>query len=85
MPADMAETLSANPIKMIHASCTKALRASNILTADQAESQKRIEKVLESIIKVQGEIINRGENTRLEVLLSQTVTNIYSSINGVIT
>jgi hypothetical protein len=62
MPADMAETLSANPIKMIHASCSNALRASNIQTADQAESQKRIEKVLESIIKVQGEIINRGEN-----------------------
>ena len=34
MPADMAETLSANPIKMIHASCLKALRAGNIQTAD---------------------------------------------------
>ncbi len=65
MPVDTAETLCKNPIKIIHASCSKALRASNILTADQAESQKRIEKVLESIIKVQGEIINRGENSRL--------------------
>jgi hypothetical protein len=52
MPADIAETLCVNPIKMIHASCTKALRASNIQTADQLESQKRIEKVLESIVKV---------------------------------
>ena len=34
MPADMAETLSVNPIKMIHASCTKALRAGNIQTGD---------------------------------------------------
>jgi hypothetical protein len=34
MPADMAETLCANPIKIIHAFCTKALRASNIQTAD---------------------------------------------------
>jgi hypothetical protein len=65
MPADIAETLCVNPIKMIHASCTKALRASNIQTADQAESQKRIEKVLESIVKVQGEIINKGENSKI--------------------
>jgi hypothetical protein len=34
MPAEMAETLCANPIKMIHAACTKALRASNIQTAE---------------------------------------------------
>jgi hypothetical protein len=34
MPADIAENLCANPIKMIHASCTKALRAGNIQTAD---------------------------------------------------
>ena len=85
MPAEMAETLSTNPIKMIHAACTKALRASNIQTADQAESSKKIEKVLESIVKVQGELINRGENTRIQALLSQTVANIESSVNGIIT
>jgi hypothetical protein len=34
MPADMAETLCANPIKMIHTACAKALRASNIQTAE---------------------------------------------------
>ena len=85
MPAEMAETLSANPIKMIHAACTKALRASNIQTADQAESSKKIEKVLESIVKVQGELINRGENTRIQALLSQTVATIESSVNGIIT
>jgi uncharacterized membrane protein len=60
MPPDVAEGLCANPIKMIHASCTKALRASNIQTDDQVESQKKIEKVLESIVKVQGELINKG-------------------------
>lgn len=30
MPVEMAETLCANPIKMIHSSCYKALRTSNI-------------------------------------------------------
>ena len=85
MPADVAEGLCANPIKMIQAACTKALRASNIQTAEQAESSKRIEKVLESIVKVQGELINRGENSRIQALLSQTVTNIESSVNGIIT
>ena len=34
MPSDVAEGLCANPVKMIHASCTKALRASNIISAD---------------------------------------------------
>ena len=34
MPADIAEGLCANPIKMIQAACTKALRASNIQTAE---------------------------------------------------
>jgi hypothetical protein len=49
------------------------------------ESQKKIERVLESIVKVQGEIINKGENSRIEGLLSQTMTSIGSSMNGVIT
>ena len=70
MPADVAETLCANPIKMIHTFFTKALRASNIQTSDQVESQKRIEKVLESIVKVQSELINKGENSRIQALLS---------------
>jgi uncharacterized protein YoxC len=41
--------------------------------------------VLESIVKVQGELINRGENSRIQALLSQTVANIESSVNGIIT
>jgi hypothetical protein len=49
------------------------------------EAQKRIEKVLESIVKVQSEIVNKAENSRIEVLLSQTMGSIKSSINGVIT
>ena len=85
MPAEVAETLLANPIKMIHSACTKALRASNIQTDDQVEAQQRIEKVLGSIVKVQSEIVNKGENSRIEFLLSQTMSNIKTSINGVIT
>ena len=41
--------------------------------------------MLESIVKVQGELINRGENSRIQALLSQTVANIESSVNGIIT
>jgi hypothetical protein len=85
MPGDVGELLFANPIKMIHTACTKALKASNIQTEDQAEAQQRIEKVLGSIVKVQSEIVNKGENSRIEFLLSQTMSNIKTSINGVIT
>jgi exosome complex RNA-binding protein Rrp4 len=49
------------------------------------ESQKRIERVLQSIVKVQRELINKGENSIIQVLLSQTMTDIASSINGIIT
>jgi hypothetical protein len=49
------------------------------------ESQKTIERVLQSIVKVQRELINNGENSRIQVLLSQTMTDIESSINGIIT
>ena len=41
--------------------------------------------MLESIVKVQSELINRGENSRIQALLSQTVANIESSVNGIIT
>ena len=41
--------------------------------------------MLESIVMVQGELINRGENSRIQALLSQTVANIESSVNGIIT
>ena len=70
MPADVGEMLFANPIKMIHSACSKALKASNIVTVDQMEAQKRIEKILESIVKVQTEIVNKGENARVDILLS---------------
>jgi exosome complex RNA-binding protein Rrp4 len=49
------------------------------------ESQKTIERVLQSIVKVQRELINKGENSIIQVLLSQTMTDIASSINGIIT
>jgi hypothetical protein len=41
--------------------------------------------VLESIVKVQGELINRGENSRIQAILSQTMVSITSSISGIIT
>ncbi len=85
MPADVAEGLCANPIKMINAACSKALTASNIQTSDQVETQKRIERVLQSIVKVQSEIVNKGENARIESLLGQAMSSIKDSINGVIT
>jgi hypothetical protein len=49
------------------------------------ESQKRIERVLESIVKIQRELINKGENSRIQAPLSQTMTDIAASINGIIT
>jgi hypothetical protein len=69
MPVEIAENLCANPLKTIHTACTKAMKASNMQTGDEIEAQKRIDKLLESIIKVQGEIMNRGENTRIYALL----------------
>ncbi len=87
MPTDVAESLSANPIKMIHAACTKALRASNILTANEMESSKRMEKALESIVKLQLELIKIKENSFIPEIFSQTVEKIENSIsiNGFIT
>ena len=40
------------------------------------EAQKRIEKILEAIVKVQTEIVNKGENSRIEIALSQAMTSI---------
>ena len=65
MASEIAEDLCIDPVKIIHTACAKALRMSKIISDDLQDSKMKIEKILESIVKVQDEIINMGENSRI--------------------
>ncbi len=76
MPKEIAEGLFVNPIKKIHTICTKVLKGNNIQTVEQIEEQKRIYKLLESIVKVQTEIVNKGDDSDIEALLESTFKDL---------
>lgn len=85
MPIEIAELLYVNPIKQINSSSGKILRDNQVKTDEEREQQKRIEEVIESIVKIQNEIVDKAENSRIEMLIYQTRTSIINATGGVVT
>jgi hypothetical protein len=57
MPIETAETLFINPMADIYNSLKSILRDNNILTADTYAEQQRIAKMVDSMVKVQNELV----------------------------
>lgn len=57
MPCDIAETLFVNPMTDIYNSLSKILKDNDITTAENLEEKKRIEKIVDSMVKVQNELV----------------------------
>ena len=52
MSEDIAEMLYVKPMVRLHTSLTKVLKDNQVLTEDQQQEQKKIAKMVESMIKV---------------------------------
>jgi hypothetical protein len=69
MPIDTAETLVVNPLTDIYNNLRAILKDNNIVTADTLDEQQKIAKMVDSIVKVQNELVRQTKNSQIEMLL----------------
>ncbi len=85
MPTDMAEILFVNPMTDIYNSLRKILRDNDIVTPEALEEQQRIAKMVDSIVKVQNELVKQTKSSQIEFLLSKMTKDIKDTVGTVIT
>ncbi len=85
MPCEIAETLFVNPMTDIYNSLSKILKDNDITTAENLEEKKRIEKIVDSMVKVQNELVRQSKSSQIEFLLSKMTKDIKDTIGTVIT
>ena len=81
----MAELIYVNPLMDIYNSLKTILRDNNIVTAEAQEEQQRIAKMVDSIVKVQNELVKQTKNSQIEMLLSKMTRDIKDNIGNTIT
>lgn len=82
---DMAEMIYVNPMTDIFNSLRSILKDNNIVTGESLEEQKRIAKMVDSMVKVQNELVRQTKNSQIEFLLSKMTRDIKDNIGTVIT
>jgi hypothetical protein len=85
MPTDMAEILFVNPMTDIYNSLRKILRDNDIVTAEALEEQQRIAKMVDSMVKVQNELVKQTKSSQIEFLLSKMTKDIKDTVGTFIT
>lgn len=81
MPTDIAETLFVNPMTDIYNSLRTIFRDNDIVIADKTqEEQRRIAKMVESMIKVQIEIVKQSKSHQIKDLLTKMTKDIKDSL-----
>ena len=81
----MAEMIYVTPMTDIYNSLRTILRDNNIVTAETLEEQQRIAKMVDSMIKVQNELVKQTKNSQIEMLLSKMTRDIKDNIGNTIT
>jgi malate synthase len=81
----MAEMIYVTPMTDIYNSLRTILRDNNIVTAETLEEQQRIAKMVDSIVKVQNELVKQTKNSQIEMLLSKMTRDIKDNIGNTIT
>jgi hypothetical protein len=69
IPVENAEVSIVNPMVDIYNSLRKILIDNEIVAAETLKEQQRIAKTVDSMIKVQNEIINQTKSLQIESLL----------------
>ena len=82
---DMAEMIYVTPMTDIYNSLRTILRDNNIVTAETLEEQQRIAKMVDSMVKVQNELVKQTKNSQIEMLLSKMTRDIKDNIGNTIT
>ncbi len=85
MPVETAETLLVTPLTEIYNSLRKILRDNDIVTAETLEEQQRIAKMVDSMVKVQNELVKQTKSSQIEFLLSKMTKDIKDNVGTAIT
>ncbi len=85
MPVETAETLLVTPLTEIYNSLRKILRDNDIVTAETIEEQQRIAKMVDSMVKVQNELVKQTKSSQIEFLLSKMTKDIKDNVGTAIT
>jgi hypothetical protein len=81
----MAEMIYVNPMTEIYTSLRSILKDNSIVRADTLEEQQKIAKMVDSMIKVQNELVKQSKNSQIEMLLSRMTREIKDNIGNFIT
>ena len=85
MPVETAETLLVTPLTEIYNSLRKILRDNDIVTAETIKEQQRIAKMVDSMVKVQNELVKQTKSSQIEFLLSKMTKDIKDNVGTAIT
>jgi hypothetical protein len=69
----------------IYNSLRKILRDNDIVTAETLEEQQRIAKMVDSMVKVQNELVKQTKSSQIEFLLSKMTKDIKDNVGTAIT
>jgi hypothetical protein len=81
----MAEMIYVTPMTDIYNSLRTILIDNSIVTAETQEEQQRIAKMVDSMVKVQNELVKQTKNSQIEMLLSKMTRDIKDNIGNTIT
>jgi hypothetical protein len=81
----MAELLFSAPMIKIYDSLSTVLRENNVVSLESVQEQKRIAKVVDSIVKVQSQLVNQPQNSAMTVALHRMTQEIKDTIGNAIT
>ena len=84
IPTETAETLFANPMTQVQSALTKVLRDNNILSADAQEEQKKVEKIVGSMVKVQNHLVKPSKMFQIKAVLEAMLVEIKSAMGGIL-
>jgi ribosome recycling factor len=80
MPAEVAEGLFIKPLKLLYNSLSKLLKDNEVVKEDSALEQKKIAKMVESIVKVQNQLVNQSKSSNISTLLHEMTEDIKGAI-----
>ena len=71
MPEEVAEGLFIKPLTLLYNSLSKLLKDNKVVKEDSVLEQKKIAKMVDSIVKVQNQLVNQSKSSHISNLLRE--------------
>jgi hypothetical protein len=71
MPEEVAEGLFIKPLTLLYNSLSKLLKDNKVVKEDSVLEQKKIAKMVDSIVKVQNQLVNQSKSSHISILLHE--------------